>query len=78
MLVKREGIQLKVVPSLPDNTFDLAAFEKILAGGVRLVSIGMTSNLDGVTVPAAEITKLAHKHGALVYLMRLSPHRTGR
>jgi cysteine desulfurase/selenocysteine lyase len=66
MLVKREGIQLKIVPSLPDNTFDMDAFEKILAGGVKLVSIGMTSNLDGVTVPAAAIVKAAHRRGALV------------
>jgi cysteine desulfurase/selenocysteine lyase len=77
MLVKRDGVVLKVVPSLPDSTFDLAAFEKILAGGVKLVSIGMTSNLDGVTVPAAEIAKLAHKNGALVMFdaAQAAPHR---
>jgi cysteine desulfurase/selenocysteine lyase len=77
MLVKRDGVQLKVVPSLPDNSFDLSAFEKILAEGARLVSIGMTSNLDGVTVPAAEIVKLAHKKGALVMFdaAQAAPHR---
>jgi cysteine desulfurase / selenocysteine lyase len=77
MLVKREGIQLKIVPSLPDNTFDMDAFEKILSGGVKLVSIGMTSNLDGVTVPASAIARAAHKNGALVMFdaAQAAPHR---
>jgi cysteine desulfurase / selenocysteine lyase len=78
MLVKRDGVRLKIVPSLPDNTFDMDAFEKILAGGVKLVSIGMTSNLDGVTVPAAAIVKAAHRHGALVMFdcAQSAPHHT--
>jgi cysteine desulfurase / selenocysteine lyase len=77
ILVKRTGIALKIVPSLPDNSFDLQAFEKLLNGGVKLVSLGFTSNLDGVTIPAAEIIKKAHHAGALVMLdaAQTAPHR---
>lgn len=68
MRVKDKGVVLKVLPSLPDNTFDLSGYESTLKGGVKLVSMGQTSNLDGVSIPAAEVVKLAHKHGALVML----------
>ena len=44
---------------------------------VRLVSFGYTSNLDGVTIPAEEIIKKAHRSGALVMLdaAQAAPHR---
>jgi cysteine desulfurase/selenocysteine lyase len=67
-LAKKQGIQFKIIPSLPDNTFDQAAFEHLLDGQVKLVSLGFTSNLDGVTIPAAEIIKKAHQNGSLVML----------
>jgi cysteine desulfurase / selenocysteine lyase len=78
MLAKKQGVVVKIIPSLPDNTLDQAAYEKLLDGGpVRLVSLGQTSNLDGVTLPAAEMIKSAHKHGALVLLdaAQSAPHR---
>jgi cysteine desulfurase/selenocysteine lyase len=54
---------------LPDGEFDLEVLEKRLeAGGVRLISIGYTSNLTGYTVPAKEIIKLAHSKGVHVLL----------
>jgi cysteine desulfurase/selenocysteine lyase len=57
-----------VVSSL-DGTFDLAGFRKKLAGNrVRLVSMGWTSNLTGYAIPAQEIIKIAHEHGARVLL----------
>jgi cysteine desulfurase/selenocysteine lyase len=68
MLVKRRGIQLKILPPLADGTFDLSAFEQALSSPVKLVSFGYTSNLDGVSLPVEQIVKLAHKHGALVFL----------
>jgi cysteine desulfurase / selenocysteine lyase len=78
MQVKRTGIRLKVIPSLPDNTFNMPAFEKLLDPGVKLVSLGFTSNLDGVTIPAAQIIKAAHQNGALVMLdaAQAAPHRS--
>ncbi len=44
---------------------------------MKLVSLGYTSNLDGVSIPAAEIIKKAHQKGALVLLdaAQTAPHR---
>ena len=76
-LVKRGGIKLEVLPTLADGRFDLPAFEKALSRGVKLVSLGYTSNLDGVSIPAEQIIKIAHKAGALVLLdaAQAIPHR---
>jgi cysteine desulfurase/selenocysteine lyase len=76
-MAKKYGIVVKIVPSLADNTFDLDAFEKRLDKQVRLVSLGWTSNLDGVTIPAAEVIKKAHQNGSLVMLdaAQTAPHR---
>ncbi|MDP6942677.1 MAG: aminotransferase class V-fold PLP-dependent enzyme, partial [Myxococcota bacterium] len=46
---------------------DLGELERELAtGAVRLVSVFHTSHVTGMTLPIAEITALAHQHGALV------------
>lgn len=61
------GIIVEVQKSKDDNTFNLDTFkEKVV--GARLVSMVLTSNLDGVTIPAKEIIKIAHQAGALVHL----------
>ena len=65
---KNRGILLKIIPSAADETFNLANFEALLDGRVKLVSVGWTSNLDGVSLPVAEIIKKAHQKGALVLL----------
>jgi cysteine desulfurase / selenocysteine lyase len=77
MLVRRKGVCLRVVPSRPDNTFDLGALERLLDGKVKLVSLGYVSNLDGVTIPAEEAIKLARRSGALVMLdaAQAAPHK---
>jgi cysteine desulfurase/selenocysteine lyase len=68
MQVKRQGIILKIIHSNDDNTFNLEEFEKSLDGSVKLVALGMTSNLDGVSIPSAEIIREAHRNGSLVLL----------
>jgi cysteine desulfurase / selenocysteine lyase len=78
MAVRQLGISLQVLPLSPDNTFDLGAFEQALSQHpVKLVSLGYTSNLDGVSVPAEEIIKRSHRNGALVLLdaAQAAPHR---
>ena len=76
MLGKRLGVHLQILQPKADGTFDLAAFEQALSQPVRLVSLGFSSNLDGVTIPAEQIVKIAHKHGALVLLdaAQTTPH----
>jgi cysteine desulfurase/selenocysteine lyase len=66
-----------VVYSNPDNTFNLEQFEEIMNKNVKLVSMVHTSNLDGYTIPAKEIIKIAHEHNALVMLdgAQSAPHK---
>ncbi len=68
MLARRQGVQLKVLPPRPDNTFDFDAYQAALDPQVKLVAMGWTSNLDGVSIPAAEVVRLAHQRGARVLL----------
>src|SRR3989344_6040604 len=67
-LAKRKGIEHEVVDSQKDNTFDIDRFERMMGKKVKLVAMVHTSNLDGTTIPAREICKIAHEHGALVLL----------
>lgn len=62
------GIIFKIVPSLPDNTFDIQGFEQFFSEKIKLVSMTAMSNLDGVSIPAGEVIRIAHAHGALVLL----------
>ncbi len=75
----KKGIKHIVVHSHPDNTFNIEKFEEILSKNrnVRLVSMVHTSNLDGYTIPAKEIIKIAHDHDALVMLdgAQSAPHK---
>lgn len=65
---KDKGIRYKVIPSLPDNTFDLEAYRNLFDGSVKFVSLTAMSNLDGVANPTEEIVKIAHEQGAQVLL----------
>lgn len=69
-----------VVYSNPDNTFNLQEFEETLNKNrnVKLVSMVHTANLDGYTIPAKEIIKIAHDHDALVMLdgAQSAPHKS--
>lgn len=62
------GIKHEIVRSNPDNTFNMEAFEQRMGKDIRMVSMVHTSNLEGYTIPAEEIIKIAHDHGALVML----------
>jgi len=77
MLVKKKGIQLKILPPREDGEFDLANYEKLLDESVKLVSLGYSSNLDGVTIPAEQVIRLAHRNGSMVLLdaAQAAPHR---
>jgi len=76
-LTRQKGTLLQIIPTLPDGTFDLPSFARMLDKNVRLIALGMTSNLDGVSIPAAEIIRLAHKNGSLVLLdaAQSAPHQ---
>jgi len=78
-LQRKIPIEVDVVESKPDRTFDLESLKSKLENGkVRLVSMGYTSNLTGYTLPAESIIKIAHKHGSRVLLdaAQTVPHST--
>jgi len=71
------GIEVRIVPSTTTNEADLSNWERALTGNVKAVSLVYTSNLDGVTNPVKEITKMAHKIRAVVIVdaAQAAPHQ---
>ncbi len=68
-LQKQGLIQVEHVPGRAEDGFDLGAYEQAFSGKrVRLVSMALTSNVTGATLPASEIVAIAHRHGARVLL----------
>ncbi len=70
---RRGRLDYRAFPAAADGTVDLDAFHAFLEDAgqsgqrLRMVSLGHVSNVDGVTLPAREISKLAHDLGALVF-----------
>lgn len=75
-LARERGIHVDILPLPDDGSFDGDLLEEALARGVRLVSLFHTSNLDGRSLPVAEITERAHDRGALVLFdgCQAAPH----
>jgi cysteine desulfurase family protein (TIGR01976 family) len=59
-----------------DCTLDLEDLKKQLNGNTRLVAVGYASNSVGTINPVAEITRLAHAAGAMVFIdaVHFAPH----
>lgn len=76
ILAKKKGIRHEIVRSGGDGVFDLKKYKKLVKGA-KLVALVHTSNLDGTTIPAKEIIKIAHDNGALVFLdaAQSAPHQ---
>ncbi len=76
-LVRERGIRLDILPLSADGTFDGELLEERLARKVRLVSLFHTSNLDGRTLPLAEVVERSHDRGAQVLFdgCQAAPHR---
>jgi len=69
LLTMREesGIRYERVPSKEDGAFDIVRFSRMLRETkAKLVAVCHTSNVNGSTVDAKEISKIAHEEGALV------------
>lgn len=76
VLKRKIGIEYRIAPTKVDGSFDLDAFKNLLDERVKLISLGFTSNLDGMTIPAVEVIRITHKMGALVLLdaAQTAPH----
>lgn len=67
-LRERRGAVLRWAPLTAEDTFDLAAFEKLLSPKTRLVAVTHMSNVLGTLAPLSEIVRLAHAAGAMVLI----------
>lgn len=66
MLCERTGVELRVIPLNPDGTLQLDVWRELLDDRTRLLAITHVSNVLGTENPIAEMTALAHQHGAKV------------
>ncbi|MGZ4814325.1 MAG: cysteine desulfurase-like protein [Terriglobales bacterium] len=71
------GVKIQRVDINPDDcTLNLADLKSKLNSRTRVVAVGYASNAVGTVNPVAEITKLAHEAGALVFIdaVHYAPH----
>ena len=61
----RVGIEVRFIPVGDDFRLDLSNLEQLMRG-VKLVSLTGMSNVLGTINPIAELTRVAHDHGALM------------
>lgn len=66
VLEMKKGIHHKIVVS--EGEFDMQRFQDAMSPDIKLVSMVHTSNLDGSTIHAKEICKIAHDFEALFML----------
>ncbi len=68
MLCDRKGLQLKVIPILPNGELDMSAYEQMLNPKVKMVSIAHVSNVLGTINPVKDVIDMAHAVGAKVLI----------
>lgn len=70
------GAVVKTVELKPDCTLDLDDLQSKLSPHTKLVAVGAASNATGGINPIAEITRIAHDVGALVFVdaVHYAPH----
>jgi len=66
MLCERTGAELRVIPLNTDGTLQMNVWRELLDDRTRLLAITHVSNVLGTENPVAEMTALAHQHGAKV------------
>ena len=77
LIAEERGCTVRWVDFHPeDGTLDRTSLRAALAGKPKLVAVGYASNALGTINPVAEIAKLAHEAGALVFIdaVHFAPH----
>jgi cysteine desulfurase/selenocysteine lyase len=76
MLCEQQGARLRVAPINDQGELLLDEFEKLLGPKTKLVAIAHVSNALGTIIPVREVTKLAHRHDAVVIVdgAQAAPH----
>ncbi|HEY2462253.1 MAG TPA: cysteine desulfurase-like protein [Candidatus Acidoferrum sp.] len=75
--LEEKGVVIRQVDiNEADCTLDLSDLKKKLNSKTKLVAVGYASNAVGTINPVAEITKLAHQAGALMFIdaVHYAPH----
>ncbi|MFH1915926.1 MAG: cysteine desulfurase [Nanoarchaeota archaeon] len=65
-VLKEKGISHIVVKTNDDGTFNMDNFKSALKPNVKLAALGLTANLDGVTIPAKDIANECRSRGIKV------------
>lgn len=65
--IEKLGGEVTYMPVKPDGLIDLYELEKAITNKTILISIMYGNNEIGVVQPIAEISAMAHKHGALFF-----------
>jgi cysteine desulfurase / selenocysteine lyase len=75
-VVKTTGATLKYIPLQPDGTITLSDVELTVTDRTKVVAVTYISNVLGVVNPIKEITRIAHKHGAIMVVdgAQSAPH----
>lgn len=68
MLCERTGAILKAIPVLESGDLDMAAFNELIKGNVKFVSLVHVSNALGTVNPVAEVIEKSHAVGAKVLI----------
>lgn len=66
LLEKRCGVKIKVVPLNADGSLNIDAYKSLFTPRTRLVSACQVSNVLGTINPIAEMSNIAHNHGAIM------------
>ena len=76
-VLEEKGVVIRTVDFRePDCTLDLEDLKSKLNSKTKLVAVGYGSNIVGTINPVAEITKLAHAAGAMIFIdaVHYAPH----
>jgi cysteine desulfurase/selenocysteine lyase len=65
---KATGATFKFIPLAEDGTVTLEAVRQTVTDNTKIVAIRHVSNVLGDTVPIKEIARIAHEHGALLFV----------
>jgi cysteine desulfurase/selenocysteine lyase len=68
LICEEKKAKLRVIPVTDIGEIDLEAYSKLLSDRTRIVAVNHASNTLGTINPVAEITRLAHNHGAVVLI----------
>ena len=75
--LEERGVIIQMVDiNQADCTLDLDDLRRKLSNRTKLVAVGLASNAVGTINPVAEVVRLTHQHGALVYVdaVHYAPH----